>query len=31
VHDVASTVRVLAVVQAALDHAPADEPEDLAR
>jgi dihydropteroate synthase len=31
VHDVASTVRVLSVVQAALDHAPADESEGLDR
>ena len=31
VHDVASTVRALSVVQAALEHAPADEPEGLHR
>jgi dihydropteroate synthase len=31
VHDVATTVRVLSVVQAALEHAPADEPEDVDR
>ena len=29
VHDVAATVRALSVVQAALEHAPDDLPEDL--